>query len=121
MNISNYFVFDLSVLDAIRQYVRLGLDPGGFGKALLVQDEELARHKAHQNLLKDQGKPRDVVADMLAFVAQEIPLLARGSSNDLERWMAHNGLSGKLPCNQWDMMLIEKKLSNNLIWWEESI
>lgn len=85
------FVVDQDVLDALGLYVVLGLDPGSFGRALLIGDYRQALSKAHE-LLRRSYEGQDPVANMLAFTATSVPAECRGSAEAVKTWIERGGM-----------------------------
>jgi hypothetical protein len=84
---------DMHVIEALASWVAFGLPPGSFGLALLVQDEEVARQKAHE-LLKRPYCGHDIIRDSLLFVRKRLPVESYGSSAAILLWSKLGGLSG---------------------------
>jgi hypothetical protein len=80
---------DENVIAAIALYIAMGLDPGSFGRALLMNDKEAAYRSAHHMLYKHDG---DWIPDHFKFVRRYVPLICRNTQKKVEAWMAHDGL-----------------------------
>jgi hypothetical protein len=114
---------DVDVITALGHYVREGMDPGSFGRAILAQDEELAYLNAH-SLLKRGSREElfqytpeeDVVANMLRFVRLHIPLEAQGSHEVVNAWMENGGLMSERI--DYATIAVELKLRNLDNWWD---
>lgn len=130
---------DDNVISALAAYMLRGLDPGGFGRALLLGDLDLAFGRAHP-LLKDldSGAPTagpfpapagPTGVDNLFWFAQNlVPPIARGDQASIDRWMAHDGMNGASAATyetvrrQMDaaqmMMLLAHGHRLHPVWWE---
>lgn len=71
----------------LERYVEFGNDPGGFLVSVLEGDLFGAVNKAdNANYAR--------LADWAMLVHRNIPADARGSRRNVERWLAHNGMTG---------------------------
>lgn len=79
---------DENVVEALAQYITMGLDPGSFTRALLLGDREAAYRSAHHHLYKYGD---DLIPDHFKFVRRYVPKECRGK-HKVQPWMDHDGL-----------------------------
>ena len=84
-------LYDNGVLEAIRNYIHYGLDPGSFGYACLLGDLALARTKAHYKLL--EYPDQDIVANMVEYM-EVLPNFITRSAERIDHWIAVGGING---------------------------
>lgn len=95
---------------AIVRFVEMGLDPGSFGRALLLRDRSQCMARAHAILRRNNGEGVD---GMMAFVREIIPAGMFRDCDDIARWMDHSGLRGATESDILMLMMV-----NSSIWAE---
>lgn len=87
---------DHGSIQAIKHYVIYGLDPGSFGRAVILGDYDLARKKAHALLLRlsNLNPENDIIRNMIDWVEVTLPDFMRSSEENFEEWKSHSGLQG---------------------------
>lgn len=71
----------------ITRYLWLGVPPGSFVTALLVDDTQAAyRSRPDVN--------DDIVVGMMAFIDRDVPTCCRGDIDRINQWIAHDGWAG---------------------------
>lgn len=133
---------DDNVISALAAYMMMGLDPGSFGRAILLGDRDLAHARAHPHLKDmDGGSPSagpfpapagpTGVDNLLWFAQNLVPPIARGDVATLRRWMEHDGMRGADAATyatvrrQMDTAQVLLRLQHDLrlhpVWWETSL
>jgi hypothetical protein len=85
--------YDTDVLDSIRLFVLLGINPGSFGTALLQNDRERGYQCAHPLLKPEHNRNgEDVVANMFYVTKDLLPPFLFGNKTELLKWESHQGL-----------------------------
>ena len=80
----------MTTFNSLIYYAALGLYPGDFAFALLMEDLSLAYNKSHPFLYTgDHGQ--DIVKNMMAIIDERIPSYIRGSESVIKSWMSHSG------------------------------
>jgi hypothetical protein len=80
---------DKNVTEALAVYFLLGLQPGSFCRALLLDDKNMAYRHAHHQLYRVD---KDIVPDHIRLVHEFMPEECWGSVAKYEDWIAHQGL-----------------------------
>lgn len=83
---------DLGMIDAFDNYVKYGLDPGGYGTFLLAHNLDGAIVRAHHLFMKWETFPGEVSHNHLAYIKQFVPSVAQGSMEAVKNWIDHKGL-----------------------------
>ncbi len=80
--------------DSLKNYLYLGLHPGGMCYHLLLHDIDGARDRSHV-LLREQYTcgdwSGDVVDALYWYMKNRLPEFARGSEEKITKWMEHSG------------------------------
>jgi hypothetical protein len=95
-------IIDKNVSEALAVYFLLGLEPGSFGRALILNDKNMAYRHAHRLLYTDD---RDIVPDHLRLVTDFMPEECWGTVRKYEDWVAHQGLKYADPAVKVKLML----------------
>lgn len=80
------------MIDAIENYVKYGLNPGGYGTFLLAHNIDGAIVRAHHSFMKWETYPGEVSYNHLDYIKQFVPTMAQGSLDAVKAWEAHGGL-----------------------------
>lgn len=88
--------YDVDVIASLGWFIIAGLNPGGFGTSLMMQDKEMCYARAHRHL--HPGCPytngQDVVANMMEFVNEHFPSSLLADHTALQQWENQQGLLG---------------------------
>jgi hypothetical protein len=93
----NHTMYDVDVIASLAFFIVAGMNPGGLGQCLLMQNKELAYLKSHPHLKPDcpyNTTGQDIVANLLAFAEQRVPAFLLGDVEELRKWEEQGGLLG---------------------------
>jgi hypothetical protein len=80
---------DQNVVEAMALYFLLGLSPGSFGRALIINNRNMAYRHAHHMLYRVGD---DLVPNHFTLVQEYLPDECWGSVAKYEDWKLHQGL-----------------------------
>lgn len=84
---------DSGVVDAMHKFLLWGLDPGRMGRLCLLEDYDSAWSAAHPTLRLAVSDNENLVEN-LVNIACYLPSHCRGSDEQIDNWIAHQGLFG---------------------------
>jgi uncharacterized protein (DUF3820 family) len=104
---------DIGMLHALKWYIKAGIFPGSFGRALILQNREDAILSAHF-----LTKPH--VDTYLEFVREEFPIDAFGTQMKMCYWMRCHGLEDIdwMIRERVSHFILERKLRGVPTFWE---